>query len=268
MGVSAHRRAVALTAAVLAVTVAAPAGADYKPGIPPAVDPGTPVFTGSEQPVPAEPAAFEPGKSRLEAIYQADLAAGGTSFWMDRVLERPFLSNQDSYLYTRGRALYMYNHNAGVLGFGNGYAYRERPTGANQALFTVAIPGVTFTETTAERRQYPSHWRSTHTATGLSVAQRKFITHNNVAVTILKVTNTDTSPTTRTLTVASPIATTSAALGTELTGAVTARYGLTTITPRLSAEGFTVSGTSLTRELTLDAGSVEHVQGRDGHDDA
>ena len=170
MGVSAHRRAVALTAIVVAAAAAAPARADYKPGIPPAVDPGTPVFTGSEQPVPAEPAAFEPGKSRLEAIYQADLAAGGTSFWIDRVLERPFLSNQDSYLYTRGRALYMYTHNAGVLGFGNGYAYRERPTGANQTLYTVTIPGVTFTETTAERRQYPSHWRSTHTAAGLSVA--------------------------------------------------------------------------------------------------
>ena len=93
--------------------------------------------------MPAEPAAFEPGKSRLEAIYQADLAAGGTSFWMDRVLERPFLSNQDSYLYTRGRALYMYTHNAGVLGFGSGYAYRERPTGANQTLYSVTISGAT-----------------------------------------------------------------------------------------------------------------------------
>ncbi len=254
MGVSAHRRAVALAAMAVAAAAAAPARADYKPGIPPAVDPGTPVFTGSEQPVPVEPAGFDPGKSRLEAIYQADLAAGGTSFWMDRVLERPFLSNQDSYLYTRGRALYMYTHNAGVLGFGNGYAYRERPTGANQTLYSITIGGVAFTETTAERRQYPSHWRSTHTAPGLSVGQRKFITHNNVAVTILTVTNTDAAPTTRTLSVASPAATTSAALGTELTGAVTARYGLTTITPRLSAEGFTVSGTSLTRELTLAPG--------------
>ena len=85
---------------------------------------------------------------------------------------------------------------------------------------------------------------------------------------MLRVTNTDTAPTTRTFTVASPVATTPAALGTELTGAVTARYGLTTITPRLSAEGFAVSGTSLTRELTLDPGQSSHVQGRDGHDDA
>ena len=73
-------------------------------------------------------------------------------------------------------------------------------------------------------------------------------------MTVLTVTNTDTAPTTRTLTVASPVATTSAALGTELTGAVTARYGLTTITPRLSGDGFAVSGTTLTRELTLAPG--------------
>src|SRR4051812_31994430 len=122
----------ALLAAVVAALWAAPARADYTPGIPPAVDPGTPVFAGLADPVPAEPAALTPGKSRLEAIYEADLAAGGTSFWMDRVLERPFLSNQDSYLYTRGRALYMYTHTAGTLGFAGGYAYRERPTGANQ----------------------------------------------------------------------------------------------------------------------------------------
>ena len=48
----------------------------------------------------------------LGRIFDADVAGGGTSYWFDRVLERPFLSNQDSYLYTRGRALYMYTHNA------------------------------------------------------------------------------------------------------------------------------------------------------------
>ena len=82
--------------------------------MPPAVDPGTPVFAGQADPVPAEPRRFDPASSMLERIYEADLAAGGTSFWFDRVLERPFLSNQDSYLYTRGRALYMYTHNAGT----------------------------------------------------------------------------------------------------------------------------------------------------------
>ena len=61
-------------------------------------------------------------------------------------------------------------------------------------------------------------------------------------------------PTTRTLTVSSPIATMPAALGSELTGTVTARYGLTTITPRLSGDGFAVSGTTLTADVALDPG--------------
>ena len=131
---------------------------------------------------------------------------------MDRVLERPFLSNQDSLpLHPRPRAVHVHpqRRHAGVR---NGWAYRERPTGANQALYTVTIP--------ARRSPRPprsaASTRATgelHTATGLRVGQRKFITHNNVAVTLLTVTNTDAEPTTRTVTVGSPLATISAALG-------------------------------------------------------
>src|SRR4051794_30108360 len=249
------KRTLVAAAAAFGLCVAT-AQADYTPGIPPAVDPGTPVFAGLADPVPAEPAALTPGKSRLEAIYEADLAAGGTSFWIDRLLERPFLSNQDSYLYTRGRALYMYTHTAGTLGFAGGYAYRERPTGANQSLFTVAISGATLSEVTAQRRQYPSHWASTHAATGLNVTQRKFITYNNTAVSVIAVTNTGTETTTRTITASSPVATIAARLGTELTGSVKARWGLTTLTPRLSGDGFGVTGTALTRTITLEPGAT------------
>ncbi len=246
---------------LVAVTVtlgagASPALGDYRPGIPPEVDPGDAPFGGSPTPVPPEPGAPDPAESRLWAIYDADAAGGGTSFWFDRLLERPFLSNQDSYLYTRGRALYMYNHSAAPLGFAGGYAYRERPTGSNQSLFTVAVDGATLAETTAQRRQYPSHWSSVHTATGLSIAQRKFITHDNVAVAVLAITNTGAEPTTRTLTVSAPTATVPAALGSELTGTVTARYGLTVLTPRLSGDGFTVSGTTLTRSVALGPGET------------
>ena len=121
---------IVLGAAIAAVVIGAPsARADYTPGIPAAVDPGTPVFAGAANPVPPEPAPLTPGKSRLEAIYDADLAAGGTSFWIDRLLMRPFLNAADSSLYTRGRALYMYTHTPATLGFAGGYAYRERPTG-------------------------------------------------------------------------------------------------------------------------------------------
>jgi hypothetical protein len=189
---------------------AQPAQADYQPGMPPDIDPGTPNYVGSPTPVPPEPGQFDPAGSRLQAIYDAD------PVWFDRMLERPTTNNQN--------------------------------------LHTVVVDGATLDEVTAVRRQYPSHWSSVHAATGLRVAQRKFITHENVAVTVLTLTNTGAEPTTRTLIVSSPIATMPAALGSELTGTVTARYGLTTITPRLSGDGFAVSGSTLTRTVTLDPG--------------
>jgi hypothetical protein len=227
--------------------------------MPPAVDPGVPTFGGSAKPVPAEPAAFDPSTSELQAIYDADIAAGGTSFWFDRILARPFLSNADDTLFSRGRALYMNSHQEGTLGFAGGYAYRERPTGSNQNLYNVTISGATLTETTAERVSYPSHWSSVHTATGLSVAQKKFINDNNIAVAILTFTNTDTAPTTRTLTATSPIATTAAG-GAELTGTVTARYNATTFGTRFSGTGFAVTGATLTRSISLDPGASVTVK--------
>jgi hypothetical protein len=246
-----------VVAVVLGMTVfsAGPAQAAYQPGEPPNIDPGTPTYTGLANPVPPEPAGYDPSRNMLRAMYDADLAAGGTSFWMDRMLARPFLSNGDSALFTRGRALYMYTHAAGQLGFAGGYAYRERPTGASQNLYTITVTGTTLTETTAQRVQYPSYFSTVVTGTGLSIAEKKFITYNNVAVTDLVVTNTGAAPATTTLSVSSPVATTPSADGTELTGTVTARYALTTIFPRLSGDGFTVSGTALTRSVTLEAGA-------------
>src|SRR3990170_1838207 len=57
------------------------------PSIPMEVDPGTPNYVGSDDPVPDEPVPFDPAGSVLEAIYAADVAAGGESFWFDRVLQ-------------------------------------------------------------------------------------------------------------------------------------------------------------------------------------
>jgi hypothetical protein len=71
--------------------------------------------------------AFDPSKSRLQAIFDADVAAGGTSYWFDRILARPFLdaSGEDS-LMTRGRALFMYTHDPSALGFVSAGATRQR----------------------------------------------------------------------------------------------------------------------------------------------
>src|SRR6266568_4389133 len=234
---------------------------------------GSPPFTGSDTPIPAEPAPFDPAKSRLQAIYDADVAAGGTSYWFDRILARPFSDaiGEDS-LMTRGRALFMYTHNPSALGFasagannngdggqGNGWAYRQPLAVTNpptlRNLYTMSLSGDPLTEDTSQRVQYPSYFSATFTRSDLRVAEKKFITDNNVAVTDLTLTNTGSSPATTTVTATSPVATTPSADGTELAGVVAIRYGLTTIFPRFSGDGFTVSGTNLTRTVNLDPGA-------------
>lgn len=266
------RRHRALRAAITCLVLVAglllpatPATARYQPGEPPGINPGEPTFTGSATPIPPEPAEYQPGRNMLEAIYRADVAAGGTSYWFDRILARPYLSDQDSALMSRGRALYMYTHNPRVLGFaaggggangGGGYAYRQPPTtGTPRNLYTVAVAGDPLVEDTAQRVQYPSYFTAVFTRGGLSVRERKFITDNDVAVTDLTLTNTGAAPLTTTLTASSPIATALSPDGTELTGQVTLRYALSVIHPRLSGDGFTAAGTSLARDVTLAPGA-------------
>ncbi|MEN3360819.1 MAG: hypothetical protein V7637_4801, partial [Mycobacteriales bacterium] len=260
---------VALTGGLL--VGGAPAQATYQPGEPAAINPGTPTFAGQANPIPAPPAASDPSRNVLQAIFDADVANGGTSYWFDRILARPFLNSADSALMTRGRALYMYTHAPGTLGFagngtgangGGGYAYRQPPTTNVTNLYTVAVSGAALAETTAQRMQFPSYFSALFTRAGLSVAEKKFITYNNVAVTDLTLTNTGTAATTTTLTASSPIATT--ASGAELTGTVAARYGLTTLASRFSGDGFTVSGTSLTRSISLAAGASVSVKLQEG----
>ena len=251
-----------------------PALSVIEPGIPPAVDPGIPTYAGTSAPIAQEPVGFDAASSMLERIYQADLAAGGESFWFDRMLERLAGGSGGDSLYTRGRALYMYTHNAGVLGFGGrgtganagggGAAYREAiqvggascQAGPNATcnLYSVTVCGAALTETTAQRRQYPSYWSSVHEGGGVSVHQRKFITHNNVAVTVLEIANIGALSTTCTVTAATPswVTQSSSADGTERVGTFSTRYNLTTVSTRFSGDGFTVSGNNLVRSLALD----------------
>ena len=267
---SIRRRLVPALAAGLVVSLGvevAPVGAQEPPDIPPAVDPGEPTYVGLADPVPAEPAVFDPTTNMLQRIYAADQAAGGQSYWFDRVLERPAGGGGgNSSLYTKGNALYMYTHNPNILGFagqgtganqgGGGFAYREPIASGVTNLYTVTISDATLTEDTTQRVQYPSYWSSVHTGSGLRVAERKFITANNVAVTILDVTNTDAAPTTRTVTAATPAAVTQSisADGTERTGTFNTRYNLTTVSTRFSGDGFTPTGSDLVRTITLDPG--------------
>ena len=253
-----------------------PAVSAFQPGIPAEVDPGTPTYSGSSAPIADEPVGFDPARSMLDRIYRADLEAGGESFWFDRMLERQAGGSGGDTLYTRGRALYMYTHNPAVLGFagqgtganagGGGAAYREAiQSGGNTCrpgpdapcnLYSVTVSGATSIEATAERRQYPSYWSSVHAAEGLTVRQRKFITQNNVAVTILEITNTSAQPTTRTVTAATPswVTQSTSADGAERVGTFSTRYNLTTVSTRFSGDGFTVSGNNLVRDIKCSPG--------------
>jgi hypothetical protein len=255
-----------LAAASLLIPVgAAPASAAYQPGEPPGVNPGTPPWTGQANPIPDPPASFDPTQSTLASIFNADVAAGGTSYWFDRILARPFSAGDSTSLMTRGRALYMYTHNPAVLGFagrgtgangGGGYAYRQPPTtGPAVNLYTVTLSSGSLTEDTSQRVQYPSYFSTVFNQPGLTVGEKKFITDNDVAVTDMTLTNTGSSPQSITLTAASPIATTASANGTELTGNVTLRYALSTFQARMSGDGFTVSGNNLTRTVNIDPGA-------------
>src|SRR5262245_13851813 len=264
-----HRLALLLTAGLVVSLGVEVAPVRAQEDIPPAVDPGEPTYVGSPDPVPAEPAVFDPSKPMLQSIFDADQAAGGGSYWFDRILERPFSTGGgSSSLYTKGSALYLYTHNPNILGFagqgtganagGGGFAFREAIAQGVTNLYTVTISDATLTEQTAERKQYPSYWSSVHTATGLRVAERKLITHNNTAVTPLDVTNTDTTPTTRTGTGATPAAVTQgiSADGTERVGSFSTRYNLTTVSTRFSGDGFTPTAAGLTRTITLDPGQT------------
>lgn len=230
------------------------------PTIPEAVDPGTPEYSGDENPVPNEPIQYNPSKSMMKEIYNKDKANGGESYWVDRILERSGAQGGTD-LFTRGRALFMFTHNPRALGFGGGYAYREMPTGSEQDMYTISISDTSLTEDTSERKQYPSYWLSKHKAdNGLSIEQKKFITYNNVAVTVLNVTNTGAKSVSEVVNVSSPIAKNALEGNKELTGTVNTRYDLTTMYPRLSGDNMVVEGSELTQSITLEAGESTTIK--------
>ncbi|GAA4076562.1 discoidin domain-containing protein [Nonomuraea soli] len=232
-----------LLALLLIVAMASPAQADQTIGYP--------TFSGPA--VPNAPVGYTTG-NMMQAIYDAE--SSGTDFWMDRLLARPGNDPAGTWLMTRGRALFMKTHTPSVIGFGGQVAYWESIS--NQNAYAVAISPGTWTEQAGQRWQAPSHWKSVHTSGSLTANVSKFITHNNVAVTNVAITNNGGSATTLTLRATSPYATT--ASGTELTGQVNAYNNLTTLYPRLSGDSFTVSSGGLNRSVTVNAGQTVTVK--------
>ncbi|GAA2037269.1 discoidin domain-containing protein [Polymorphospora rubra] len=208
---------------------------------------GYPTFNGPA--IPAPPVGYSTGNT-MQAIYDAESA--GTDFWMDRLLARPGNDPAGTWLMTRGRGLYMYTHNPGVIGFGGNTAYWDNISSQNAYAVTVT-PG-TFAEQVSGRWQSPSHWKGVYTSGSVRIDMTKFITHNNVAVTNLSIRNNGTGSTTLQLRATSPYATTGS--GSELTGSRQVKNNLTTIRPRLSGDGFTVSSGGLNRSVTVGAGQT------------
>ena len=115
---------------------------------------------------------------------------------MDEMLARTgdagSFGDNNQWLFTRGRAAFMKEHNPAALGFGGQLAYWESIDGRSGYTIVARVGGneVGLTEDIAQRKQTPSYWRSVHRGGGIEVVQTKFITDANVLVTNLEVRST------------------------------------------------------------------------------
>ena len=219
-------------------------------------------------------------KDIMMAIYKQDLANGGDSFYMDRILAREGVCNGNAgsngnadgnTFLTRGRALYMYTSSPSVIGFGGNTAYHQ-PLGRGDlvgVLFSNADGSLTTKEDTSKRVNAPSNWSSTYSVgSNLTLDVVKFIHQENVAVTTMTLTNKSAEDQAITVAADSIFATepgkvtVNGAEQTELTGTCSSPAGLTTIYARMTGDGFEAASSDdycwLSRDVTVPAGgSVE-----------
>ena len=219
-------------------------------------------------------------KDIMMAIYKQDLANGGDSFYMDRILAREGVCNGNAgsngnadgnTFLTRGRALYMYTSSPSVIGFGGNTAYHQ-PLGRGdlvRVLFSNADGSLTTKEDTSKRVNAPSNWSSTYSVgSNLTLDVVKFIHQENVAVTTMTLTNKSAEDQAITVAADSIFATepgkvtVNGAEQTELTGTCSSPAGLTTIYARMTGDGFKAASSDdycwLSRDVTVPAGgSVE-----------
>ena len=219
-------------------------------------------------------------KDIMMAIYKQDLANGGDSFYMDRILAREGVCNGNAgsngnadgnTFLTRGRALYMYTSSPSVIGFGGNTAYHQ-PLGRGdlvRVLFSNADGSLTTKEDTSKRVNAPSNWSSTYSVgSNLTLDVVKFIHQENVAVTTMTLTNKSAEDQAITVAADSTFATepgkvtVNGAEQTELTGTCSSPAGLTTIYARMTGDGFEAASSDdycwLSRDVTVPAGgSVE-----------
>ncbi len=188
----------------------------YTDGVSDSMEIGDPVYTNAD----AVTAALQPGVpytagSMYQSIFDKDLAAGGTDYYLDRVLGVTGTSN-NSVLQTRGRSLYMRGNTTwGTMGFA-GTAYAGGPNSLG-SFYTVTIPGQTLAEVGAKRFNAPSHAKDQYTvgSTGVVADMAKLITYDNVALTTVHLTNPGGTDVTFTVRAASGLATTAGAAADE-----------------------------------------------------
>ncbi|GAA0433703.1 carbohydrate-binding protein [Acrocarpospora corrugata] len=205
-----------------------------------------------------------------QSIFDKDLAAGGTDYYLDRVLGvRGALGS--TVLMTRGRSVYMRgasNNNFTVMGFA-GSTFVGGPNNLGN-LYTVTVPGQTVAEVNANRFNAPSHAKSQYTigTTGVTADLTKFITYDNVAVTAINFNNPGETAATFTVRAASPLATQAGATAAELTGTRVITSGSNnglvdtpwnTVKIDVTGAGFTRTGANLDREVTVPAGGSVSV---------
>jgi hypothetical protein len=227
---------------------------------------GEPVYTNlGDVAAKVQPGVPFTASSMQQSIFDKDLAAGGTDYYLDRVLGVQGTLGT-AILMTRGRSLYMRgvsNNNFTVMGFA-GSTYVGGPNNLGN-LYTVTVPGQTVTEVSANRFNAPSHAKDSYTVgtIGVTANLTKFITDDNVAVTAITFSNPGGSPAAFTVRAASPLATQAGDGTAELTGTrvITsgANNGLVdtaweTVGIDLTAAGFTRNGTNLDRAVTVPAG--------------
>ncbi|WP_460798722.1 Ig-like domain-containing protein [Microbacterium sp. GXF0217] len=243
-------------------------------------DLGYPAFVNSELAIPDTTAVYSPGESYLASVFEADQSAGagtapGKDFWIDRMLARDGVQPDEAgglnysndtaqnidydnnvVLFSRGRALYMEESTAS-LGFAGDVAYIESL--GNKAAYTltakVGESNVTLTEDTAKRHNTPSYWHGEFSGGGLLVKQTKWITNGNVTAEWLQISTTDGTSKDVVLTAASSFAAT--ASGDELRGSITTPNNVTKVSTRLSGDGFSASGQSLTRTVSVGSAAVD-----------
>ncbi|WP_260837466.1 discoidin domain-containing protein [Microbacterium sp. SLBN-146] len=203
--------------------------------------------------------------SMHDAIFEKDLAAGGTDYYLDRILGVTGTAN-NAVLQTRGRSLYMRGGSTwGVMGFA-GSAFAGGPNNLG-SFYSVVVPGQTVSEVGAQRFNAPSHATSRYTigSTGVVADMRKFITYDNVAVTTIAFQNPGSAAQTFTVRASSPLATGAGDGADELIGSRTITSGSNNglndtawsqIDIALKAPGFTRSGSNLDREITVPAGET------------